>query len=152
MTVQVTKLSLKHKLNKIGMICLTKSRLTEDIYIVKGKIFNIMLYVQYVHLTEAKQSIRDKPILSSDIMLRRGYDCKGSVAQRKKFWGELIACFPSMWYETHRKWHLQWFFYCYMCSYRCGNVFMDHCLAVIGGYTYRQTDGKEFMNYATEMG
>jgi hypothetical protein len=54
MTVQVAKLPLMHKLNKIGMICLAKSRQTEDIYIVKGKIFNIMLYVQYVHLTMTK--------------------------------------------------------------------------------------------------
>jgi hypothetical protein len=33
-TVQVTKLPLKHKVNKIGMICFAKPRLTEDLYIL----------------------------------------------------------------------------------------------------------------------
>jgi hypothetical protein len=33
-TVQVTKLSLQHKLNKIGMICIAKHGHAEDLYIL----------------------------------------------------------------------------------------------------------------------
>jgi hypothetical protein len=45
-TVQMTNLPLWRK---IGMICFAKSGQTEDLYSVEERIFNIMLYVQYVH-------------------------------------------------------------------------------------------------------
>jgi hypothetical protein len=41
MTIQVTKLPLKHKINKIGMICFAKRGLTEDWYIVQNEEFSI---------------------------------------------------------------------------------------------------------------
>jgi hypothetical protein len=65
-TVQVTKLSLQLKLNKIRMICFAKPELTKDFY---------------VHLTKPIIIIRDKPILSSERMLHKDYDRKCSVAE-----------------------------------------------------------------------
>jgi hypothetical protein len=45
-TVQVTKLSLQHKIRKIGMICSVKPVLKEDLCVVqKEQIFNNMLYM-----------------------------------------------------------------------------------------------------------
>jgi hypothetical protein len=40
-TIQVTKLQLKHKINKIGMICFAKHGLTEHWYIVQKEEFSI---------------------------------------------------------------------------------------------------------------
>jgi hypothetical protein len=54
-TGQVTKLPLQYKVNKTGMICFEKPGLTGLVYIVKGRIFSIKLYVRYVHLTKAKR-------------------------------------------------------------------------------------------------
>jgi hypothetical protein len=54
-TLQVNKLPLEHKISKIDMICFAKPGLTEELYIVhsaKGRIFNNMLYVRYVHFTK----------------------------------------------------------------------------------------------------
>jgi hypothetical protein len=48
-------------------------------------------------LTKAKHIHKRKPILSSERMLHKDYDPKGSVAKRKrkkKFWEELMAYFP----------------------------------------------------------
>jgi hypothetical protein len=53
-------------------------------YAVKGRIFNIMLYVRHMHLTKASTFTRDKAILSSARMLHTDYDRKGSVAKKKK--------------------------------------------------------------------
>jgi hypothetical protein len=50
----------------------------------KGKNFNIMLYVRYVHLKRPRTFIKDKPILWSRSMLHKDYDSKCSVAKRKK--------------------------------------------------------------------
>jgi hypothetical protein len=38
------------------------------------------------------------------------------MAVNKKFWKELIAYFPLIRYRLHRKWRLQQFFYCCVCS------------------------------------
>jgi hypothetical protein len=54
------------------------------LYSAKARIFNNMLYVLYVHLTRRSIFIRDKPILSSERMLNKDYDPKGSVAKKKK--------------------------------------------------------------------
>jgi hypothetical protein len=46
-----------------------------------------MPYVQYVHLKRQSlfiRAIRDKPIISSERMLHKAYDHKGSVAKKKK--------------------------------------------------------------------
>jgi hypothetical protein len=47
----------------------------------QGRICNNMLYVRYVHLTRPIIFIRDKPVLSSERMLRKGYYRKSSVAK-----------------------------------------------------------------------
>jgi hypothetical protein len=44
-TVQVTKLSLWHKISKIGMICSSKPVLTEDLYIVQKDKFSVTCYM-----------------------------------------------------------------------------------------------------------
>jgi hypothetical protein len=77
MTVHVTKLPLSHKINKLGMIYFAKPGWTEGFYI-EGRIFNVLLYVPYIHLTKAKLFIRDKPIFMSERMLHKDYDCNGS--------------------------------------------------------------------------
>jgi hypothetical protein len=41
-----------------------------------------MLHVRYVHLTKCQTFIRDKPILSSESMLRKDYDRKNSVEKK----------------------------------------------------------------------
>jgi hypothetical protein len=41
-----------------------------------------MIYVQYDHLTKRSLFIRDKPILSSEKMLHKDYDSKGSVTKK----------------------------------------------------------------------
>jgi hypothetical protein len=41
-----------------------------------------MLYVRYVHLTKDQAYSWDKPIFSSERMLHKGYDCKGSVEKK----------------------------------------------------------------------
>jgi hypothetical protein len=40
-----------------------------------------MLHVRYVHLTKVKSIINNKPFLSSETMLNRGYARNGSVAK-----------------------------------------------------------------------
>jgi hypothetical protein len=44
-TVQFTKLSLWHKVRKIGMICFAKPVLTEEFYIVQKENFLITCYI-----------------------------------------------------------------------------------------------------------
>jgi hypothetical protein len=41
-----------------------------------------MLHVRYVHLTRPSIFIKDRPILSSEKMLHKDYDRKGSVAKK----------------------------------------------------------------------
>jgi hypothetical protein len=53
------------------------------VYSVKGRIFNNTLYMGYVHLTRPNIFIRDKPIFSSETMLLKDYDCKGSDLKKK---------------------------------------------------------------------
>jgi hypothetical protein len=44
-TVQVTRLPLKHKIRKIGMICFAKPVLTENLYTVQKEEFSITRYM-----------------------------------------------------------------------------------------------------------
>jgi hypothetical protein len=69
----------------MGKICFPKPGLTGLVYSGQGRIFNNMLYVRYIHLTKATQSLfmRDKPIVSSQRMLHKDYGHKGSVAKKK---------------------------------------------------------------------
>jgi hypothetical protein len=62
------------------MICIAKPGL---VYTVKGRICNDMIYVLYAHLTKASIFIRHTPIFSSEGMLHKDCDSKGSVAKRK---------------------------------------------------------------------
>jgi hypothetical protein len=79
-TVQMTKLPLWHKIPTICVIYFAKPGLTEDLYIVQNEeIFHNMLYVRYVYLTRPSIFIRNKPILTSEMMLYKGYDSEGSV-------------------------------------------------------------------------
>jgi hypothetical protein len=48
----------------------------------KGRIFNYTLYVRYVHLTKGEAYSLDKPIFSSERMLRKDYDRKHSVIKK----------------------------------------------------------------------
>jgi hypothetical protein len=56
----------------------------ELVYSAKRKLFNNRLCVRYVHLIKAKPFINDKPILSSERLLHKDYNSKGSGA--KKIW------------------------------------------------------------------
>jgi hypothetical protein len=52
----------------------------------KGRNFNNMLYVRYVHLTKKPSIfIKVKPIFSSERMLRKDYDRKSSVEKETLF-------------------------------------------------------------------
>jgi hypothetical protein len=54
-TVQVTKLPLKHKTRKVGMICFAKPVQIEDLYTAQKAEFSInILYVRYVGLTKSQ--------------------------------------------------------------------------------------------------
>jgi hypothetical protein len=55
-TVQVTKLPLYHKILKLGMICVAKPGITDELYIVYTEEFPVSntLYVRYVHLTKGQ--------------------------------------------------------------------------------------------------
>jgi hypothetical protein len=55
-----------------------------------------MLYVRYVTLTRQSLFIRDKPILSSQKMLHKVYDCKGSFPEKKALVVILKGLGPKM--------------------------------------------------------
>jgi hypothetical protein len=67
------------------MIYIAKPGLTEKgrVYIVKGKFFNNILYVRYVHLTKAKHIHKRHALLSSERMSHTGYGRKGSIEKNK---------------------------------------------------------------------
>jgi hypothetical protein len=48
-TVQVTKLPLKRKIRKIGMICIAKPGLTENLYIVHKEEFSISTHMYDIY-------------------------------------------------------------------------------------------------------
>jgi hypothetical protein len=80
---QVTKLPLGHKIRKIGMICFAKHGLTEGLYILKKEEFSITCYMCDKYTRKWPSIfIRDKPILSSEMMFHRLHDSKYSF--RKK--------------------------------------------------------------------
>jgi hypothetical protein len=58
------------------------------VYSAKGRIFSNMLQVRYVHLTKGQEYsfIWDKPIFSSERMLRKDYYCKGSIEKNLWSW------------------------------------------------------------------
>jgi hypothetical protein len=75
----------KHKISKIGMICFAKPVLTEDSYIVQKEEFSITCYMCDMYTGDRPSIfIRNKPIFSSEGMLHKDYDRKGSVAKKKK--------------------------------------------------------------------
>jgi hypothetical protein len=51
--------------------------------LVKGKIFNNMINVSYVHLTRPSIFIREKPIPWSERIFHKDYDHKGSSPPKK---------------------------------------------------------------------
>jgi hypothetical protein len=65
-TVRVTKLPLKHKIRKIGMICFAVTVLTALVYNAKERTFSKML----------------QPIFSSERILHKDYDHKGSAEKK----------------------------------------------------------------------
>jgi hypothetical protein len=71
-TVQVAKLPLSRKINKIGMICYTKSGLTENLYIVQKEELSITCYMCNMYLKRPTIFIREKPTHSSERMLHKG--------------------------------------------------------------------------------
>jgi hypothetical protein len=76
-TVQVTK---------IGTICFPKPGLTKDLYILQKEEFSIICYMCYTYTWQRRSIfIIDNLILSSETMLHKDYDSKGSVAKRKIF-------------------------------------------------------------------
>jgi hypothetical protein len=59
----------------------------------------------------------------------------------KKFWKELIACYPLIWHGPHRKRHVQRLFYCCMRICFSDNVFIEPLLSNYTGInlqTHRQ--------------
>jgi hypothetical protein len=67
----------------IGMICFAKPGLTEDLYIVqKQENLNNVLNVQYILLKKTRHIHKRQPILSSERMLHKDYDHKGSVEKK----------------------------------------------------------------------
>jgi hypothetical protein len=83
-TVEVTKLPLWHKLNRIGIICIAKSGLTEELYILWKEYFSITCYMCDMYFWRRWSIlIRETPILSSEGMLHKDYVCKVLVAKKK---------------------------------------------------------------------
>jgi hypothetical protein len=68
------------------MISFAKPGLTEDLYIVQREEFSITCYMCVTHTWKKRPSIfiRGKPILSSERMLHKDYNCRGSV--EKNLW------------------------------------------------------------------
>jgi hypothetical protein len=58
----------------------------------------------------------------------------GNCIFNKKFWEELIACFPLIRHRPHKRRHLQQFFVA------AGTCLLSRSLVTIGGYTDRPTD------------
>jgi hypothetical protein len=71
MVVQVTKLSLYHKIHTISTICSVKPVLTEDLCAVQKEVLSITSIF-----------IRNKPIFLSERMLHKGYYLKSSVEEK----------------------------------------------------------------------
>jgi hypothetical protein len=82
----MTKLPLQNNIRDIDMICFAKPGLAEDLYSAQGRIFNNMLYVRYVHLTESHTYSYETNIFSSETMLCKDYDNKGSIERKKMLW------------------------------------------------------------------
>jgi hypothetical protein len=86
------------------MICFAKSVLTEELYIVHKEEFSITCYMCDTYLKMSSIFIRDKPILSSERMLHKYYDHKGSVGGKisghepQGAWrlDEVIGCKPTV--------------------------------------------------------
>jgi hypothetical protein len=68
----------------MGMVCSVTPVLIEDLCVVqKEEIFNNMLCVKGTLDERPGIFIRDKPTFSSERMLHKDYDRKGSVAKKK---------------------------------------------------------------------
>jgi hypothetical protein len=64
------------------MICFAKPGLTEDLYVAHMEESSIKYYMCDTYTWQRLNIfIRDKPIFSSDRMLHKDYDRKGSVAK-----------------------------------------------------------------------
>jgi hypothetical protein len=65
------------------MICYARSGLAKDFYIVQKEEFSMKSCVCDTNTWQRSSLlIRDKPILSSEMMLDKDYDSKGSVAKK----------------------------------------------------------------------
>jgi hypothetical protein len=66
------------------MICTAKPGLTEDLYILQKEEFSITCYMCDMYAWQGPSIfIRGKLIFSSERMLHKDYDRKGSVAKKK---------------------------------------------------------------------
>jgi hypothetical protein len=62
------------------MICFAKPGLTKDLYIVHKEEFSVTCYMCDTYTWQRRSLfVRDKPTLSSERMLHKDYDRKGSV-------------------------------------------------------------------------
>jgi hypothetical protein len=68
------------------MICFAEPVLTENLYVVRKKEFLITRHICAIHVHDKRPSIfiRDKHVFSSERMLHKDYERKGSVAKKKK--------------------------------------------------------------------
>jgi hypothetical protein len=67
------------------MICFAKPGVTEDLCVVQKEGFSVTCYMCDTYtLQRPSIFIRDKPIFSSERMLHKDYDRKGSVENTKK--------------------------------------------------------------------
>jgi hypothetical protein len=65
------------------MICFAKPSLTDDLYIVHKEEFLITCYMNDMHTWQKRNVfIRDKDMLSSERMLRKDCNHKGSVGEK----------------------------------------------------------------------
>jgi hypothetical protein len=67
----------------IGMFYFAKPVLTEDLYIMKREEFSVTCYMKRTLGEKPSIFVRDKLIFSSEMMLLKGYDRKGSVVNLK---------------------------------------------------------------------
>jgi hypothetical protein len=74
-------------IHKIGMICFAKPILMKD-FIVQKEEFSVTCYTRVIHTFDERTSIfiRDKPIFSSERMLHKDYNRKGSVEKNPWSW------------------------------------------------------------------
>jgi hypothetical protein len=84
-TIESAKRLLKGEYSREKAICFVKPRLTEKMYIFQKEKVSISCYVCNTYPSQRPSIfVRSKPLLSSERILHKDYDRKGSFAKNRK--------------------------------------------------------------------